>query len=169
MFNWNKILTSYRLKIFNTWHWTPFFYWIYCFYNNMCQWFEINIKVLRKIQQLCHRQRIPLLAWTLTLLLLVEQRKKHLTTSPVLAWFDNENSIFLKTDWSAESMGFILMQPNDSTKSLVATIKLRSTSIYDFHLTSTSFSLRPFYFNLRANKEYERDHYSFVGEVACGF
>ena len=39
--------------------------------------------------------------------------EKGVTYSPVLAIFDPDKSIFFKTDWSAEGMGFTLMQTTD--------------------------------------------------------
>ena len=41
----------------------------------------------------------------------------QVTVSPVLARFDPLKPTFLKTDWSAEGMGWILMQPTDYVES----------------------------------------------------
>ena len=51
------------------------------------------------------------MAWTTTLIESFNKLKKGLTYSPVLAIFDTGKPTFIKTDWSAEGMGWILMQP----------------------------------------------------------
>jgi hypothetical protein len=55
---------------------------------------------------------------------LFDSMKEALTSSPVMARFDSSKSVFLKTDWSASGMGFILMQPDGSEESLAAISKL---------------------------------------------
>ena len=47
--------------------------------------------------------------------------KYNLVTSPLLLRFDSSRPTFLKTDWSAGGMGYIIMQPDDSPDSLVTT------------------------------------------------
>ena len=44
---------------------------------------------------------------------IVQRTEKGVTYSPVLAIFDPDKSIFFKTDWSAEGMGFTLIQTTD--------------------------------------------------------
>ena len=50
-----------------------------------------------------------------------EDIKREVTSSPVLARYIPLKSTFLKTNWSAEVMGWILMQPADGPISLEAT------------------------------------------------
>ena len=68
-----------------------------------------------------YRKTIPIMAWTPDLITLFEELKVTLNSSPVLARFDPEKPTFLKTDWSAEGMGRILMQPADDVESVQAT------------------------------------------------
>ena len=88
---------------------------------------EIRLKLLRKLLKTYYRKTIPLVAWTPDLIQLFEELKVTITSSPVLARFDPEMPTFLKTDWSAEGMGWILMQPaNDVESEKAAKIVLKS-------------------------------------------
>ena len=87
-------------------------------YSRYCPWFETNIKPLRKLQRFFHRQPIPIMAWTTNLITLIDNCKYHLVSSPLLLRYDSSKSAFLKTDWSAGGMGYILIQADDSPQSL---------------------------------------------------
>ena len=84
-----------------------------------------------------------------------------------MARYDSDKPVFLKTDWSAEGMGYILMQPDDSDNSKATTINFLETGVCDFDLTLKSPRLRPICFNFRSNKDYEVHYHSFVGKIAC--
>ncbi len=74
---------------------------------------EMRLKPLRSLVKLYYRKPIPPSAWTDTLKQLFEDLKVCITSSPVLARFDSTKPTFLKTDWSSEGMGWILMQPEN--------------------------------------------------------
>ena len=95
-------------------------------------WFEINLKPLRKFQRLHHRKVIPSTVWKPDLIQLFNKCKKNITSSLVLARYDSDKPVFLKTDWSAEGMGYILLQPDDSVEAHAASIKLAETGECDF-------------------------------------
>ena len=80
------------------------------FYHSCAPYFEIRMNPLRKFLKLCYRKPIPLMDWTPAL---IESFKKLkiVTISPVLARFDPNKPTFLKTDWSAEGMLWIIIQP----------------------------------------------------------
>ena len=139
-----------------------------CFYNKYCPWFETNIKPLRRLQRAYHRKPIPIMSWSPTLITIFNNCKSHLVTSPLLIRFDSSRPTFLKTDWSAGGMGYILMQPDDSPESLKAIKHLAATGECLFDLSLDGPRLRPVRFGSRANMPYERNYHSFVGEVACG-
>ena len=82
-------------------------------YIRYCLWFETNVKPLRKLQRECQCQPIPILAWNPTLIPLFHDCKTHLITSPLLLRYDSTKLTFLKTDWYAGGMGYILMQIDD--------------------------------------------------------
>ena len=64
------------------------------------------------------------MAWTPALISIFEELKVTITSSPMLARFDPLKPTFLKIDWSAEGMGWILMQPADDIESTKATKSL---------------------------------------------
>ena len=74
----------------------------------------------------------------------------------------------VKTDWSANGMGWILMQPANSDKSKLALAKLYATGICDFDVTMGGARLRPVRFGSRRCTEREQHYHSFVDEAGCG-
>ena len=67
------------------------------------------------------------MAWSLELVELFNDIKTAITSSPVLARYDPSKPTFLKSDWSAEGMGYILMQPENDRASVEATVLLLKT------------------------------------------
>ena len=65
-------------------------------------------------------------------------------------------------------MGYILMQPDDSTEARAATSKLLNKREYDFDLSSDGARLRPVLFNSRSCTATEKHYHGCVGEIACG-
>ena len=93
------------------------------FYSRYWSWFETNVKRLCKLQWEYYRQPIPILSWNLTLITLFHNWKNHLVTSPLLLRYDSTKPVFLKTNWSAGGMEYILMQADDTSQS-VAIVQL---------------------------------------------
>ena len=114
------------------------------------------------------RATIPPLAWTISLIDLFEDLKVSITSSPILAKYDKSKPTFLKTDWSAEGMGWILMQPADDNESVEATKQLQSGGKCLFDLTLKGVGLKPIGFGSRASTALERKYQSMVGETVCG-
>ena len=88
------------------------------FYMKCDPYFEIILETLRKICKRHFRQLITKMYWTPQLITLFEPLKERVILSPVLYQFDSNTKIFLKTDWSAKGMIWILMQPADDKESL---------------------------------------------------
>ena len=65
-------------------------------------------------------------------------------------------------------MGYILMQPDDSSDSIAAVKNLVDTGECLFDLSLDGPRLRPVLFGSRSNLPYESDYHSFVGEITCG-
>ena len=82
---------------------------------------ETILKPLRSLVKLYYRKHIPHTAWTDALVHLFEDMKLCITTSPVLVKFDSTKPTFLKTGWSSEDMGWILIQPADDKEYIKAT------------------------------------------------
>ena len=108
------------------------------------------------------------MSWTSSLINLFCSCKSNLVTSPLLLRFDSSRPTFLKTDWSAGRMGYILMQPDDLPYSLTTIKHLATTGECLFDMSLYGPRLRPVLFGSRTNLFYERNYHSFVGEVACG-
>ena len=106
--------------------------------------------------------------WTQERISLFHQFKADITSSPCLARYDSNKPCFIKTDWSATGMGFILMQPDDSEASKEALVHLTDQADADFDATSNGARLRPILFGSRHCSTKERHFHSFVGEAACG-
>ena len=67
------------------------------------------------------------MAWSPALMQLFKDIKTCITSLPVLNIYDPDKPTLLKTDWSAEGMGFILMQPaNDKVSTKVTANLLKS-------------------------------------------
>ena len=63
--------------------------------------------------------------------------------SPLLARFDSSKPLFLKIDWSAIGIGYILMQPDDSTETRAAISKLlrKENALSTYLLTAQGLGL----------------------------
>ena len=81
----------------------------------------IRLKPLRKLLKTCYCKYIPLAVWTPDLISLFEELKGTIIPSSLLARFDPEKTPFLKTDWSAEGMGWVLIQSVNDVESTKAT------------------------------------------------
>ena len=106
--------------------------------------------------------------WTPELVKLFQSLKDSLISSLVLAHYDSSLPTFLKKDWSAIGMGFIIMQPAIDATSLQALNILRSTWENKFDCRLNGPRLRPILFGSRKSTETESHYHSFVGEVETG-
>ena len=138
------------------------------FYHNYVPYFEIRIKPLRALHRKFNRKPIPSQEWTADLTALFEDMKTCLTSSPVLTRYDQSQPVFLKTDWSAAGMGWILLQPAGDSASQAAAKILRETGECTFDISKTGARLQPIAYGSRACTDTERHFHSFVGEVAAG-
>ena len=108
------------------------------------------------------------MGWTPSLITLFLHFKTNLVTSPLLLRYDSSRQTFLKIDWSAGGIGYILMQPGDSPDLLAAIKHLAAIGEFLFDVSLDGSRIRPILFWYRVNISYERDYHSFVGEVTCG-
>ena len=86
-----------------------------------------------------------------------------MTSSPVLAQYDSTNPTFLKTDWIAFGMTWILLQPADDEDCVSVMDKLKKESICLFDLSLAGPRLRPIAFGSRNCSTAESHLHSFVG------
>ena len=101
------------------------------------------MKPLRKMVKKFYRKPMSALVWSAELSSLFTDLKKSITSSPVLARFDPLKSASLKTDWSSEGMGLILVQPADDEESTRAATTLKETGTFLFDLTQNGTRLKP--------------------------
>ena len=138
------------------------------FYHQYSPFFEIRLRSLRSLYRQYRGNSIPLMAWSPELIELFHELKVCITSSPVLRRYDPTEPVFLKTDWSAEGMGWILMQPASDEISQKAVQTLIETGECLFDKTKSGARLQPIAFGSRACTERERHFHSFVGEAASG-
>ena len=62
---------------------------------------------------------------------------------PILARFDPTKPLFLKIDWSAEGMAWVLMHPANDEESNQAANKIVETGEFDFGLEKNVARLQP--------------------------
>ena len=108
------------------------------------------------------------MAWSPALIQWFEDIKTYITSLPVLDRYDPDKPTFLKTDWSAEGMGFILMHPADDEVYTKSTAQLLKTEECLFNTTKSGAQLQAVIFGSRSCTHQERLYHSFVGETACG-
>ena len=138
------------------------------FYVRYTPYLEERIKPFRRLIKEYFRQHIPIMVWTPDLLRLFDDIKLAITTSPVLARYDPSKPTFLKTDWSAEGMGWIIMQPADDLDSFAATKLLQNGGPCLFDVSTKGARILPIAFASRCCTDMEKRYHSFVGEAACG-
>ena len=92
----------------------------------------------------------------------------HIVSSPLLLRYDSSKPVFLKTDWPANGMGYILMQPDNYSESIRTLAILEESGDCTFELSLKGPRLHPVLFGSRSNLPYDMHHHSFVGEIACG-
>ena len=138
------------------------------FYHRYVPFFEMTLKPLRGLERQYRRKTIPASAWTIELKTLFQELKEKIINSPLIARYDPSLPTFLKTDWSALGMGWILMQPARDTVSKAATQTLASTGECLFDLSLDGPRLLPVAFGSRSCTRTESHFHSFVGEICCG-
>ena len=81
------------------------------FYARYVPMFQLRCKPLWDLYLRCGKTKIPHTAWTPQLIQIFENLKADITSSPLLGRYDNTKPVFLKTNWSATGMGYIILQP----------------------------------------------------------
>ena len=139
-----------------TWDDLRSFVSFYNFYAHFIPMFQTQYKSLRDLYTRYRKRKIPAPAWTQNLSGIFNSLKNSIVSSPLLTWFDSSKLLFLKTDWSDTRMGYILMQPDDSTEARSATSKLLNKGEFNFDLSSYGTRLRPLLFNIRSCTSIEK-------------
>lgn len=123
------------------------------FYTKFCPWFEIEAAPLQcLIRRFKYRAILPE-EWTPELWDLFRWMKEAVTSSLVLARYNALKPCFAKTDWLALGIGYILMQPDDSSESETALQWLRQGKGCNFDTPLKGACLKPVRFGARNCKE----------------
>ena len=130
-----KISHSHRKEFFKS------FIGLCYFYHRHCPLFETNIKPLRKLQRLYYRNDIHIIGWTLSTVQLFHDCKSNLINSPILIRYDSSKPTFFKIYWFTSSMGYILIQSDNSSVSLVAINYLTTIGEFVFDLFLSRWTL----------------------------
>jgi len=83
------------------------------FYSRYSPWFETGIKPLRRLQHLFNHAELPIIAWSPSTISFFIDCKTNIVSSPLLLRYGSSKPVFLKTDWSANGIRYILMQPDN--------------------------------------------------------
>ena len=137
------------------------------FYSCYCPWFETNIKPFRPLQRSFHHAPIPVMAWSSSNISIFVSYKSNLISSFLLLRYDSSKLVFLKTGWSANGIGHILMQPDNCSESLLSLKFLEDSGDCSFELSLEEPHLHPVLFGSRSNLPYETSYHSFVGDITC--
>jgi hypothetical protein len=137
------------------------------FYQCYAPWFEVGVQEMRRMVRTYSRCAILDEEWTEYRTTLFDSMKTALTSPPLLRRFDSSRPVFLKTDWSAAGMGFVLMQPDgreESTKAMT-TLQAREDNAFDSAMSGAH--LKPVRFGSRKCNDREEHYHSMVGEATC--
>ena len=138
------------------------------FYAKFSPLFQLKMIPLRQLYLQYISKPIPQMAWTPEMISLFQLMKKEMTSSPVLARYDSTKPTFLKTDYSALEMAYIIMQPEDSDEARLATKKPENEGICDFDVNMKGARLKPITFGSRKCSGTESNYHSYVEEIAIG-
>ena len=72
------------------------------------------------------------MVWSPSYTLLLDTCKSKRFFPPLLFHCDRSTSVFLKTVWSVSGMGYILMQPDNTSESFTALKYLAETEEYGY-------------------------------------
>ena len=104
-----------------------------------------------------------MMALTRDIIDLFHESKVSITSSLVLSWFNPNIPKQLKTHWSAEGVGWILMQPADDEESQKATAHLKNTGEVIFDLFRHGVRLKPVAFGSCSYYDVESKYHYFTG------
>ena len=160
-----------------TWHDLRMIFGFFGFYAKYLPLYETRIKPWRLIlakqpnpgdllPAAEHQQMTEL--WTTQHDEILAQLKKDVIAGPILARSDPSRHFYLKTDWSKDKMGAVLLLADDSPTASTAEDRERAGGKCDFDCTKSGLRLRPIAFLDRTTTPPEWSFHSYVGEVATG-
>src|SRR5210317_831761 len=106
--------------------------------------------------------------WTKTDDEQLERLKDSIISGPVLKRPNPKRRFYLKTDWSSNAMGAVLLQADITEEAEEAMLREIRGGKCEFDKAIKGLRLRPIAFISRICKGKERDYHSYVGEAATG-
>ena len=94
--------------------------------------------------------------------------KVDILKGPTLARPNHNRRFYLKSDWSKDKMGAVLLQADDSPQAIKAEAEECAGGKCAFDRTKSGLRLRPIAFISRMSTEAELSYHSYVGEAATG-
>ena len=147
------------------------------FYSAWIQNFEVRIKPWRSLQKRApnpgsvpvdvERQMLAAL-WTPAHSNLLEALKSEILSGPVLARPDAERRFYVKTDWSKDGIGAVLLQASTDTEAIEAEASEAAGGHCLFDRTKKGLRLRPVAFLSRSTTDREHSYHSYIGEACAG-
>ena len=126
-----------------------YFVSIVIFYRRYAPYLKMRIKSLRRLLNTYFRKEILAVACSPELVDLFRDAKVCITSLPILAPYNPGKLTCLKTDWSAEGMGYILIQSANDETPMEATSLLLKTGECIFGITKSGARLQHVLFDSR--------------------
>ncbi|CAJ1948175.1 unnamed protein product [Cylindrotheca closterium] len=98
----------------------------------------------------------------------LDKLKQAIVTGPILKRPNPKRRFYLKTDWSSNAMGAVLLQADTTEEAEESMRKEIEGGKCEFNKSMSKLRLRPIAFISRICKGKECDYHSFVGEAATG-
>jgi hypothetical protein len=147
------------------------------FYQQWIQQFELRLGPFRKLQ---HRQPLPGELsleeeqsffkgfWLPEHTKLLRELIEDVIEGPSLQRPDASRRFYVKTDWSKDGIGAVLLQADASDESKLAEDIESQGGPCSFDLTRSGLRLRPISFLSRKTTPAEQSYHSYVGEASAG-
>ena len=138
------------------------------FYAKWIPNFELKALPLRKIiRENNYPDKITNKMWTKIENDTFEYLKDAILQEPILQRADPDKRFYLKTDFSAIGMGYVLCQPGNDEQSLKAMIEEDAGAKCKFDLCLSKLRLHPICFGSRKCIHNEKLFHSFIGEATA--
>ena len=137
------------------------------FYSRFIPNFEVRITPLR---ELLREEYTTTLGdkWSLEAAAAWDDMRHAVLKDPCLRRYDHRKLLVLRTDFSAEGMGYVACQPADDEESLSAMHKCLQGGSFDFMTKDSTAQLHPVAFGCHRTRGNEKRLHSHLGEAFAG-
>jgi hypothetical protein len=135
------------------------------FYLRWCPWFEMKIKPMRdSISEHTLDHVFNSSEFGAGAIKAFHKIRDYILSKPILQQANIEKRFYLKTNFSALGLGFLLCQPDNSAESIAAMNREHAGGNCDFELCVSKMRLLPIAFGSRKTKGNEVHFHSHPGE-----